>query len=161
MIQEINLFPCPYSRCFNFTDFGLRQDYSLCFCRCGTLLWQHWRHDWIPSRSLYQVLLEVLHPSYMHREFYHDENDILHPSQALIHSFFLNRVPLLSRSLNTPLWSTIMSMCTRGGAMSLDGFLHSPLWSASPFGWCIRLVHPMGQLKRWELVYCISLHSRF
>lgn len=52
------------------------KNYSRYFCRRRTFLWQHRRHDRLPSRSLYQVLLEVLNPSYVHREFYHSENDM-------------------------------------------------------------------------------------
>ena len=42
---------------------------SLCFCRCRSLLRQHRRHDWLPPRTLHQVLLVVLHPGHVHCEY--------------------------------------------------------------------------------------------
>lgn len=41
----------------------------LCLPRCRPLLRQHWGHDWLPSRPLHQVLLVVLHPGHVHREY--------------------------------------------------------------------------------------------
>lgn len=41
----------------------------LCLPRCRPLLRQHWGHDWQPPRPLLQVLLVVLHPGHVHREY--------------------------------------------------------------------------------------------
>lgn len=81
------------------------------------------------------------------------------------------REPLPSPSLNTLRWSTTMSMCTRGGATSLDGCSPSPPWFASHCGWCTRSAPPRELWRRyasnlemynliWYLEMYISVETR-
>ena len=43
--------------------------HMLClFRRCWTLLWQHWRHDWVQTSIPDQVLLALCHPYYLQCE---------------------------------------------------------------------------------------------
>lgn len=60
---------------YNFSGAAWREMSLLCFSRCRSLLWQHWRHDWLPPRTLHQVLLVVLHPSHMHCE--HQQTNLI------------------------------------------------------------------------------------
>lgn len=115
-----------------------------CLCRCGPFLRQHRRHDWIPPGSLYQVLLEILHPSHVHCEFYLSANDIkgilLHPSQALIRRFFslqgtfafslIKYTPLkYNNEYVYPWWGHVI-----GWLLALSSMVCIPLWMVYKIG---------------------------
>lgn len=44
---------------------------TLLHCRCGSFLWQHWRHDWVPPTLRAQVLLVIPHSAHLHSESSH------------------------------------------------------------------------------------------
>lgn len=137
-----------------------REQCLLCLPRCGSLLRQHWGHDWLPPRPLHQVLLVVPHPGHVHCEYQQTKLSNFETAkhkrrltasedtQSSTNASLTLRVLSPSRSSNTLPWSTTVNMCTRGGVTPSAGCWHFPQWSVSHCGCCTRSVPARGHSKR-------------
>lgn len=140
---------------------SLPQEYFYCFCRSRSILWQHRGHDWLPSRSLHQVLLEVSNPGHVHCEFHQSDNNLmayystpcryfkyLFSSQGTFAFSLIKYTPLkYNNEYVYPWWGYVI-----GWLLALSSMVCIPLWMVYKIG------TSQGTIKEvWMIMYKLFL----